>query len=123
MTNADEKEKKRRDKNFAKLKRWFADAEDVAEIIKEELPRIREAIKNAEDKLTDDELSVGMMSAYSLISFLTPLYQDRFDNHDNYIGAPEEQKDLYPHLALGLMFIAQVVGETAFYDLCERGDE
>lgn len=99
-------DKERRDKRFRKLCKWMSEAGEIAEILREECAQIERADKQSW-KEDADEYSKGIHSALSMLEFLPALLEDPANNRSE----PEDQKDLFPGLAFGLMFLAVAAGE------------
>ncbi len=106
MTN-----KERRDKRFRKLCKWMSEAGEIAEILREECAQICHADQQGWKK-DADEYCKGIRSALSMLEFLPTLMEDPA----NYREEPEEQKDKFPGLAFGLMFLGVAVGEMKLSD-------
>ena len=104
-------DKERRDKRFQKLCKWMSEAREIAEILREECAHI-ERMDRQGWKKDADEYCKGIRSALSMLEFLPTLMEDPA----NYREEPEEQKDMFPGLAFGLMFLGVAVGEMKLFD-------
>lgn len=104
-------DKEKKDKRFRKLCKWMSEAGEIAEILREECAQIERADKQSWEE-DADEYSKGIHSALSMLEFLPALLEDPA----NYRSEPEDQKDLFPGLAFGLMFLAVAAGEMKLSD-------
>lgn len=98
------REEERRDKNFRKLCKWFDDASEIMEIMMEECAPVKNCLYQKPDC---SDIERGITSAIEMLQFIPALAQSPQD----YEGADEEQADLYPELARGLMRMAICVGQ------------
>lgn len=104
-------DKERRDKRFRKLCKWMSEAGEIAEILREECAQIKCADQQGWKK-DADEYCKGIRSALSMLEFLPALMEDPANHREE----PEEQKDMFPGLAFGLMFLGVAVGEMKLSD-------
>lgn len=104
-------DKERRDKRFRKLCKWMSEAREIAKILREECAQI-ERMDRQGWKEDADEHCKGIRSALSMLEFLPTLMEEPA----NYREEPEEQKDMFPELAFGLMFLGVAVGEMKLSD-------
>ena len=103
-------DKAKRDRDFARLVKWFQEADEIAEILFDEFPEKYHKILLG--GLRGDPDSTGVHSAYDMLNFLAALAKFPQD----YDGEPDSQRDAYPELAFGLMQIARMVGMMKLND-------
>jgi hypothetical protein len=112
-------DKERIDKRFLKLCKWMSEAREIAKILREECAHI-ERMDRQGWKKDADEYCKGIRSALFMLEFLPEL----MENPANYREEPEKQKDIFPGLAFGLMFLGVAVGEmklrNCWGDCCAR---
>lgn len=99
------KEQERRNKNFKRLCKWFADAAEMAEILMEESPRIQNCYFIEKNETNPDVR--GINSALIMLGFLSPIAE----NPQDFECEACEQRNDYPELAFGLMKLAEIVGQ------------
>ena len=99
-------DKERRDERFLKLCRWMSEAREIAKILREECAHIERMDRQGWNK-DADEYCKGIRSAFFMLEYLPEL----MENPANYREEPEKQKDIFPGLAFGLMFLGVAVGE------------
>ena len=97
----------------------MSEAGEIAEILREECAQICHADQQGWKK-DADEYCKGIRSALFMLDFLP----DLMENPANYREEPEKQKDIFPGLAFGLMFLGVAVGEmkrrNCWGDCCAR---
>lgn len=93
-----------RDKNFRRLCKWVADAAEMAEIACQESDRIN-YLMTASTHITPDDKAFA--SVYNMLLFMTTLYEAPQD----YEGAADDQREMYPELAFGLMEFSRMIGQ------------
>ena len=99
-------DKERRDERFLKLCKWMSEAREIAKILREECAHIERMDRQGWNK-DADEYCKGIRSAFFMLEYLPEL----MENPANYREEPEKQKDIFPGLAFGLMFLGVAVGE------------
>ena len=99
-------DKERRDERFLKLCKWMSEAREIAKILREECAHIEHMYRQGWGK-DADEYCKGIRSAL----FMLEVLPDLMENPANYREEPEKQKDIFPGLAFGLMFLGVAVGE------------
>ena len=99
-------DKERRDESFLKLCKWMSEAREIAKILREECAHIERMDRQGWNK-DADEYCKGIRSAFFMLEYLPEL----MENPANYREEPEKQKDIFPGLAFGLMFLGVAVGE------------
>ena len=99
-------DKERRDERFLKLCKWMSEAREIAKILREECAHIGRMDRQGWNK-DADEYCKGIRSALFMLEYLPEL----MENPANYREEPENQKDIFPGLAFGLMFLGVAVGE------------
>lgn len=109
-----EKDRQKYDRDFKRLCRWFEEAGEMANVLREQC-RVIEQTERAGYGEEASYSERGIRNALAMLDFLTELYKTPQD----YEGANDDQKDLYPDIAFGLMSLALAVGQMRINDESE----